>query len=250
MVITQIINVPRATQNGHNSSYKYTHAHHTHLLKRTSKSPQTQLTRTSNTPQTHFKRISKTLRLLGFCNFMPPQSRVFFLFFENRSFFPLHKAPFAPHSRCKFNFFEIDRFPHCMKAPPPHPRSRGNFEFLEIGRFPLHKRPPAVPEPRTRRPTKVKQGRTESRRQPKVVITQIITVPKGARSRVYRALGQLRSPPHPPPPSACKTTKVRTRKSVGFSFTLTCADLASIRVEAVVVELVHDKHTKNPKPKT
>ena len=53
-----------------------------------------------------------------------------------------------------------------------------------------------------------------------------------------------------PPPSACKTTKVRTRKSVGFSFTLTGADLASIRVQAVMVELVHDKHTKTQKSET
>jgi len=117
-----------------------------------------------------------------------------------------------------------------------------------------------------------------------MVITQIISVPNGTRSRYTEHLASIASTtgriasynatmtlillgfcnfmtpqkpfkgqvPCTPIAEDCayKTTKVTTRKSVVFSFTLTGADLASIRVQAVMLELVHDKHTKTQKSET
>ena len=95
MVITQVINIPKGTrgrlhraldehrihkwsrrklQGEHDASITWIfHTPQTLITLTSANAHQSHLKRTSNAPQTHFKRISKTLRLLGFCNFMTPQ---------------------------------------------------------------------------------------------------------------------------------------------------------------------------------
>ena len=146
MVITQVINIPKGTrgrlhraldehrihkwsrrklQGEHDASITWIfHTPQTLITLTSANAHQSHLKRTSNAPQAHLKRTSNASQrrfdYLDFATLCPPKAE-FFFFFENRLFFPLHKAAFAPHSPCKFDFSEIDRSPHCMKAPPPAP---------------------------------------------------------------------------------------------------------------------------------